>query len=519
MAHHCRSFPWTLESIRLPILLFCTLLMFSGGLGSVARARAQGAIIIVTTTADELNADGDCALREAIQAANNNLTIDACTAGSGDDVIMLVAGTYTVARDGKSEDNNSLGDLDISDNLIINGAGSRRTMIDGGHRDRVVQIHAGANVVLNDLTITNGETASGDPELGGPGDPGGGIYNAGTLVLANSIVSGNSTGDGGISSFGGDIGNGGAGGGIYNTGTLTLESSTVSDNRTGNGGGCITPGPCGSGGFGGGIYNDGTLTLNNSTVTHNITGNGVLNSVGSIGGVGGGIYNIGTLRANWSSITSNSTGLDGPSSGSGGGGIASVNGMLELRSSVISSNTAQGFGAGLCLIRGDVLLVNTVLLNNITQTPGSNISIRGGAARLIHTTVSGDGSGLDVTSDPFSGRMSTVALTNTILVSQTIGITVAYPNTVLLNGVLWFGNIANYGGTGRVAVQNEVVGDPAFKPDGYHLTGGSAALNHGVPAGVFTDIDGELRLGTPDLGADEILTIAIKRAYLPAMRH
>jgi CSLREA domain-containing protein len=39
----------------------------------------------VNTTADELNSDNDCSLREAIQSANTDTGVDACTAGSGDD--------------------------------------------------------------------------------------------------------------------------------------------------------------------------------------------------------------------------------------------------------------------------------------------------------------------------------------------------------------------------------------------------------------------------------------------------
>lgn len=52
--------------------------------------------------------------------------------------------------------------------------------------------------------------------------------------------------------------------------------------------------------------------------------------------------------------------------------------------------------------------------------------------------------------------------------------------------------------------QNQYQGDPAFGADGYHLTAGSAAIDKGVPAGVFTDINSQPRsASTPDLGADE----------------
>jgi CSLREA domain-containing protein len=45
-------------------------------------SQAQAASLMVTTEADELNTDGDCSLREAIQAANTNTAVDACLSGS-----------------------------------------------------------------------------------------------------------------------------------------------------------------------------------------------------------------------------------------------------------------------------------------------------------------------------------------------------------------------------------------------------------------------------------------------------
>ena len=54
--------------------------------------------ITVTTNADELNSDGDCSLREAIQAANNNSATDNCAAGTGADIINFdnALGTATI---------------------------------------------------------------------------------------------------------------------------------------------------------------------------------------------------------------------------------------------------------------------------------------------------------------------------------------------------------------------------------------------------------------------------------------
>ena len=153
---------------------------------------AHAANLAVTTTVDELNSDGDCSLREAIRAANTDVAVDACTAGSGADVITLPAGTYTLTIAGAGEDAAATGDLDITDDLTINGAPAVSTIIDGGGIDRVLEVHPGATVQVNGVTVRNGN----------PGGNGGGIFNQGTLTLMESTVT-NNTG----ASFGGGIKN------------------------------------------------------------------------------------------------------------------------------------------------------------------------------------------------------------------------------------------------------------------------------------------------------------------------
>ena len=126
----------------------------------------------------------------------------------------------------------------------------------------------------------------------------------------------------------------------------------------------------------------------------------------------------------------------------------------------------------------------------------------------------GSGSGLELS--------GSAALTNTILVSHTFGISVTASSSATLNGVLWFDNGANTGGAGTFSVTNAYTGNPAFAADGFHLTVASAAIDKGVNAGVTTDIDGEPRLGhAPDLGADEYWPPGTpRRFYLPLiLRH
>ena len=117
---------------------------------------------------------------------------------------------------------------------------------------------------------------------------------------------------------------------------------------------------------------------------------------------------------------------------------------------------------------------------------------------------------------------ASVALTNTILVSHTIGITVAAGSTATLEGTLWgsgaWANGTDWNGAGAVVTGTvNLWGDPYLAADGYHLGIGSAAIDRGINAGVINDIDGDARPQDDgyDLGADEVLTTHWRYIYLP----
>ena len=250
------------------------------GLGGANLAQAD--IFTVTKTADDNGAcvGGDCSLREAIIAAN---------AHPGADIITLPAGTYALTLSGSGEDASATGDLDITDDLTINGGCANKTIIDAegamGLGDRVLDIRAGVTAVISDLTITGGFAESG-----------GGIFvegpsPAGTLILNNSTVRGNTsyppTGSSG-------------GGGIWSNGALTLNNSTVSGNTAvgvsfGSGGGILS-------------YH-GSVTLNNSTVSGNVANYG--------GGIVTSAYPI-PITLNNSTVTGNTAYVAGGGIGTGG---------------------------------------------------------------------------------------------------------------------------------------------------------------------------------------------------------
>jgi CSLREA domain-containing protein len=89
--------------------------------------------INVTHVLDELSADGHCSLREAIQAANTDSSVDTCAAGDGADTIGLPMGTYLLTIAGVSEDDGATGDLDITSDLTLEGAGAANNVGRSGH--------------------------------------------------------------------------------------------------------------------------------------------------------------------------------------------------------------------------------------------------------------------------------------------------------------------------------------------------------------------------------------------------
>ena len=133
--------------------------MMAGLALSVAPARVVHAIdpADYTVTKEADTNDGtcdvsDCSLREAITAAN---------AAGGDKSIYLPGGTYVLDLIGSGEDANATGDLDITDDVTINGAGEGTTIIDGNGTDRVLHVFSSAKVVINDVTIRKGKADDG----------------------------------------------------------------------------------------------------------------------------------------------------------------------------------------------------------------------------------------------------------------------------------------------------------------------------------------------------------------------
>ena len=283
--------------------------------GSPSEPSSAGGFVFTPTRFDDpipiiipVCLDDNCSLREAIRAAN---------AQSGHDTIIIPPGTYTLSQDGEDwlDDVALVGDLDITDDVTIQGAGAASTIIDGGGIGTFVfgvgippALCCALSAHIEGVTVRNAGTA--------------GIFNRQVLTIADSVVRDN-TYNGIVNWFGElDVSNTTvagnaffpAGAGIANTGTLTLTESTVSDNQA-----------FGVDGAGGGIWNraPATATITNSTISGNTSTD-----------EGGGVWNDGKLDLTNVTITDNQAEF--------GGGIfnAGSAGDLTLTNTIVAGNSA-----------------------------------------------------------------------------------------------------------------------------------------------------------------------------------
>jgi hypothetical protein len=259
--------------------------------------------------------------------------------------------------------------------------------------------------------------------------------------------------------------------------------------------------------YGGGLYLDSSpVVLAGNVVQSNTVG-------GFDEARGGGLYLTASPAELRNNVIRNNEALEH------GGGLFLLQSDVEFSGDTIQGSKAWGSGGGLFLDRSDAELTNVVVADNEGFGPGSGLHLVSSSPHLLHTTVArnagGKGTGLFVGKEGPTG--SAAWLTNTILVSHTVGVSVEAGSAVTLTGVLWHGNtVTNAGGGGAIEVSHAVSGAPRFAADGYHLTAGSAAIDQGVGVALATDIDREPRFDVPDLGVDEVwLPGDLKRILLP----
>jgi hypothetical protein len=179
--------------------------------------RADAATITVDSLADP-GAPSICALRDAINAANNETAVNGCAAGTGNDTIVFsVTGTITLASELPS----------IAHTLTIQGPSANPPAITIDGEDRFFNpwfVDSGATLNLSSVTLTATSTVFNEGTLSVTnsaftGTATGAISNEGSLEVSNSTFSGNS-----------DVA-------INSRGPLSVTNSTFTDNSSVFGGG------------------------------------------------------------------------------------------------------------------------------------------------------------------------------------------------------------------------------------------------------------------------------------------
>src|SRR5215218_4174266 len=147
---------------------------------SISTEAVPGTTIKVNSKGDGRKR-GNCTLREAIEAANTNLKVDRCAAGSNaeQDAILFSLGDKATIKLGST-----LPDITDPAGLLIDGRKAKIT-VSGDDEFRVFTVSGvGAKLNLNHLTVADGKRE---------GAVGGGLLNdGGEVKVRNSTFTGNS---------------------------------------------------------------------------------------------------------------------------------------------------------------------------------------------------------------------------------------------------------------------------------------------------------------------------------------
>ncbi len=502
------------------VSVFALLILSAMSLLRANSARA-GAEFTVDDTADALDAnpgDGACAtssglctLRAAIMETN---------ALVGADTVILPSGVYTLTIPGPGEDMATLGDLDITDDLTLAGAGAESTIIDGNGgvvQDRVMHLLGpGIQVTIFDVTIRNGLAQSGGS---------GGIrIDESELALSESVIAENTyngisvRGEAGKLAMNNCIVSGNSGVGLLvSIGELEVENSIIQDNQSG---GIRT--------------SEGVLMLNNSMVRGNRTSNGddgggigngsesvaiLTNSViqdNTASDSGGGIYNYATMTIISSTICGNVALCT--NSDQGGAGVFNE-GQLTIADSIVCSNTvAASYDGGGILAFGSVHLANSTVSGNRAGRNGGGIAwgVALNNVTITGNTAHGDGGGI------YQGFGEAFQAANSVIagnIDNSKG--TDHPDcsgTLISQGYNIIGDTAGcfIGGntTGHLTGVDpllELLKDNGGPTLTHALLPGSPAIDAGNPAGctdhlgdpLLTDQRGMPRVGRCDMGAYE----------------
>jgi hypothetical protein len=336
----------------------------------VVAAEAPGAVFTVDTSNDRLDANagdgscataaGKCALRAAIGEAN---------ALDGIDTIDLDDRTFDLTRPRENAESNDEGDLNLTEALIIEGAGRNQTTIRQTVNDRVILSNAEPDFVLPgaiiaDLTVTGGRVTKAVDQSGG-----GILAQDNLLALDDVIVRDNSLVLEDINTFGGGI--------AQFAGQLDIQSSSIRDNR-------IALDSATGGAIGGGVFIESAVSVADIDDSR-ISGNRATTTGDN--GTGGGLYVRGPTELGNSTVAGNRADGEG-----GGITVTQPDSSLQLASSTISGNRAPQ-GAGMRISTSNTVdVLNSTLSGNRSTSGapdagGAGAYVSFGLLSLTHATL------------------------------------------------------------------------------------------------------------------------------------
>jgi hypothetical protein len=481
-------------------------------------ARADGLDFFVTPAGS-----GDCS-----QASPCALQTALGLAGDGD-AVHLGQGTYSGSGAAVMPIAHSIdvyGGWDgATSGAVVHDPETYPVTVDAEGARRGVSVGSGIAVTLEGITVTNGVHT-----LGGAGVyaqdanltlsqvtiysnsidissiPGSYAYGAGAMAEGGTLLVEDSTFRlngvwAGSQSFGGGLA-------ISHTMAATVTGSLFEDNDAWTGGGLYCEGSSGS---------RLPLTVRNSTFQGNGYGRSPGDAYSGYASAIKLIFAAATVEGN--TIRDNRATNDS-------GALYASSSDLVLSRNQVYSNTSGRISA-LYLAASTVTATNNIVVDNQTSyyweldTPA--IRLASSSARFLHNTIARNDSDYGIRLD----TTSTAWLTNTILVSHSVGISVTAGSSASLEGTLWgsgaWANITDTAGAGTISTGSiNIHNDPGFVDPAngdFHITKLSAALDAGVDAGVANDVDGDPRPvdgnddgdAKPDIGADEVA----HHVYLP----
>ena len=368
---------------------------------------------------------GICTLRAAVQEAN---------ALAGLDTITLPSGTYQLTIVGTGEDQSATGDLDITDDLVINGAISNTTIVDGNALDHVFHISNSNAVTLTEITIQNGNA----PFINGFFDGGGGIR---ALVPRLAVISCTITNNNSIDRVGGifsisssveiigsqisqNTSQGGGGGFSSASGDpeiIISNTQIISNTTNGYGGGIAgnnfilqdTTLSGNSGNHGGAAYIGGFLSNNNSDIQNSQFFNNRAND-------GGGALYYSSDGTELTIANSTFTGNEVESTATSSGGAILISGYslaISITNSHFMHNDSRVYAGGAIHNFADnssFTVANTTFISNTANTIGGAFSSGGDnvVSMISDSTFTNNSSSFS------GGAIHIQALTNTVTIAD-----------------------------------------------------------------------------------------------------